>query len=254
MSSLRWTFLDIWVIAWRNLVRYVRVPSILVGYLIQPIMFFVLFVYVFGGAISGSTDAYIDFLLPGILFQTVLFGTVATAVGLSEDLNKGMVDRYRSLPMARSAVIAGRIFADTLYNVALTLLMLGMGFLFGFRFHTTFIEALAVPVITVLGSLPYFWIAAYLGVLFRNPESVQMIGFTWMFPLIFVSSAFVPVETMPSWLQPVAENNPFTLVVDGLRALSLGTPVGNDLWMGLAWSVALTAIFVPLAVSKYRRS
>jgi ABC transporter DrrB family efflux protein len=253
LTGLRWTVADAMTIGRRNLLRYLRLPQLLVFSTVQPVMFILLFNYVFGGAIRGiQAPKYIDFLVPGILAQTVLFGTVNTGIGLAEDLKGGMIDRYRSLPMARSAVIAGRILADTVRNAFVVLLMLLVGTLIGFRFQGDAIGALGTVLLAVLFGLPFSWISAWIGLTLRDPETVQVAGFVWLFPLFFISSAFVPVETMPSWLQQVARVNPFTLTVNALRDMSLGYPAGHDLVRSLAWIAALTLIASTLAIRRYR--
>ena len=192
----------------RNLLRYRRSPDLLVFATIQPVIFVLLFTYVFGGAIQTVTDNYIDFLLPGILVQTVLFGSTNTGFGLAQDLSSGLVDRYRSLPMARSAVIAGRILADTLRNMFVVTLMIGVGYALGFRFHAGIGYALGIVATLVVFGHAFSWISAFIGVSIRDAETVQVAGFVWLFPLTFMSSAFVPVSTMPDWLQVVAQVTP----------------------------------------------
>jgi ABC-2 type transport system permease protein len=253
-NELRWAVGDSLLMARRNLRRYERVPQLLVFSTIQPVMFILLFAYVFGGAIRVQTANYIDYLLPGILVQTVLFGTAATAVGLAEDLSSGMIDRYRSLPMSRGAVVAGRIVADTTRNVFVVSLMLAVGLAIGFRFHSSPPAALLVLPVAVSFGIPFSWIAALIGTSVRDPETVQVAGFIWLFPLAFVSSAFVPVDTMPSWLRPVAEANPFTVAVDSLRALSQGGDAHASLIKMVLWIVGITVVAAPLAVRAYRRA
>ncbi|MEX0761727.1 MAG: ABC transporter permease [Dehalococcoidia bacterium] len=252
-TELRWGVSDSMVMAWRNVMRYARSPDLLVFSTVQPVMFVLLFTYVFGGAISGGAGNYIDFLLPGILMQTVLFGSTQTGIGLSEDLRSGMVDRYKSLPMARSAVIAGRILADTMRNGFVVALMIGVGTAIGFRFHGGLGGALAMPFLAVATGIAFSWISAFIGVSVKNTESAQVAGFLWIFPLTFMSSAFVPVETMPGWLQGFANINPVTVTVNAARGMAQGGEVGTYLWQSLAWTAAILAVFVPLAVTKYRR-
>src|SRR5207248_10615082 len=207
----RWAVTDALAITRRNLLKYVRVPTLLVFSTIQPVMFVVLFRYVFGGAIKLPPGlSYVDYLMPGIFVQTVVFGSTQTGVGLAEDLAGGMIDRFRSLPMARSAVLAGRTLSDTVRNVFVVLLMTGVGLLIGFRFHGGFVPSVAGLGLTVLFGFAFSWISALIGMSVRDPEAAQAAGFIWVFPLIFASSAFVPVQTMPSWLQTFARNNPIT--------------------------------------------
>lgn len=252
---LRHNVADAVVIAQRNLMRYVRLPQLLAFSTIQPVMFVLLFNYVFGGALflPPDVDAYIDFLMAGILVQTVLFGATQATVGLAEDLAGGMVDRFRSLPMGRAAVMAGRTMADSLRNVFVVLLMLGVGTLIGFRVHDGLWPAVAAVALVVAFGFAISWISAFLGLITRDPETAQVAGFIWVFPLVFASSAFVPVETMPQWLQTFAEVQPISVTVDTVRALFLGRPL-DSLLPSLAWMVGILAVFVPLSIRQYRRS
>ena len=190
------------------MLAYRRQPDLLVFSTIQPVMFVLLFAYVFGGAIQTGPVDYIDFLLPGILAQSVLFGSTQTGVGLAVDVTSGMIDRYRTLPMARSAVVAGRILADTTRNVFVVGLMLGVGFLIGFRYHGTVAGAIAMPFVAVLFGQTFCWISAAIGTSVRRAETAQVASFVWLFPLVFVSSVFVPVETMPDWLEGGGREQP----------------------------------------------
>jgi ABC transporter DrrB family efflux protein len=252
-----WVVSDALVMTKRNLLRYLRLPSLLVFSTVQPVMFVLLFVYVFGGAIGAALPkgvSYKDYLMPGIFVQTVIFGSVQTGVGLSDDLAKGMIDRFRSLPMARSAVLAGRTLSDTVRNVFVVLLITAVGLAIGFRFHGTFIESIAALGLAVLFGLSFSWISAFIGMSVRDPEAAQAAGFIWVFPLIFASSAFVPIYTMPMWLQTIARNNPITHIINAIRALVLGNlPVWHSLWLALAWIVAILLVFVPLSVNRYRQ-
>jgi ABC-2 type transport system permease protein len=253
-TFLGWAVKDILALTKRNLLRYTRVPQLLVFSTVQPVMFVLLFAYVFGGAISVPSGSYIDFLIPGILVQTVVFGSTQTGVGLAEDLSKGMVDRFRSLPMARSAVLAGRTLSDLARNLFVVLLMLVVGTLIGFRFHAGFPSAVAAVLLVVACGFAFSWISALIGLAIRDVETTQVAGFVWVFPLVFASSMFVPVETMPGWLQGFARVNPVSNWVDAMRALSLGGPVTTEVLQAVAWIVGILVVFVPLAVSRYRRS
>jgi ABC-2 type transport system permease protein/oleandomycin transport system permease protein len=254
-----WVVSDALVMTKRNLLRYLRLPNLLVFSTVQPVMFVLLFSYVFGGAISVALKAqqfpykYIDYLMAGIFVQAVIFGSMQTGVGLADDLSKGLVDRFRSLPMARSAVLAGRTSSDTIRNVFVVLLMTFVGTIIGFRFHGGFVPAVAGLGLAVLFGLAFSWISAFIGMSVRDPEAAQAAGFIWVFPLIFASSAFVPVPTMPSWLQAFARNNPITHTVNAIRALTQGGPVWHDLWISLAWIIAILLVFVPLSVNRYRQ-
>jgi ABC transporter DrrB family efflux protein len=245
---------DTLVMAERNLVRLPRAPDLLIGFTIQPIMFVLLFVYVLGGAIVTPGYDYVDFLIPGILAQNIAFGGFVTALGLAEDLTKGLIDRFRSLPTARASVLAGRTVADLVTNSVSIVVLLTTGLIIGFSFHANVGEILGGVALLLLFGFAFSWIFALLGLSVSSPEAANGIGFTIIFPLTFISSAFVPVESMPSALQWFAEVNPFTVVVDAMRALWLGAPAGNSVWGAVAWSVALIAIFAPLAVAKYRRT
>ncbi len=249
-----WTLSDIAVMTRRNLLRYVRLPQLVIFSTIQPVMFLMLFTYVFGGAIRTSSSSYINYLLPGIIVQTVIFGAMQTGIGLADDLSKGLIDRFRSLPMARSAVLAGRTISDMLRNVFVVLLMTAVGFAIGFRFHEGFGAALAALGLTILFGFSFSWISAVIGMLVRNVETAQVAGFVWVFPLVFASSIFVPVDTMPHWLQAFAKASPITATVNSVRALTLGQPLGSNLWHALAWMAGILVIAVPLAVDRYRRT
>ena len=254
--SLRWTISDALVMTRRNLIRYVRIPSLLVFSTIQPVMFVLLFNYVFGGvAKSGLPPGvkYIDFLMAGIFVQTVVFGSTNTGVALAEDLDKGMIDRFRSLPMARSAVLAGRTISDMVRSAFVVLLMTAVGTLVGFRLHTGLVPALGALGLAVLFGLAFSWISATIGLAVRDVESAQTAGFVWIFPLTFASSVFVPVKTMPSWLQTVTKANPVTNAADALRALTFGGATTRPVLYSLAWIAGILAVFVPLATSRYRR-
>ena len=250
-----WVVTDALVMTKRNLLKYVRLPNLLVFSTIQPVMFVLLFSQVFGGAIEAALPPgthYIDFLMAGIFVQAVIFGSMQTGVGLADDLTRGLVDRFRSLPMARSAVLAGRTMSDTVRNVFVVLLMTAVGYAIGFRFHGGFFGAIAGLGLAVLFGLAFTWVSAFIGMAVRDPETAQAAGFIWIFPLIFASSAFVPIQTMPSWLQTFARNNPITHTVNAIRALTQGGPVWHDLWLALVWIIGILVVFIPLSVRRYR--
>lgn len=244
---------DISVVVVRNLYRYVRQPQLLVFTFIQPVMFVLLFRYVFGGAISVPGLNYVDFLMPGIIVQSISFGTAGTSVGLAEDIANGMIDRFRSLPMARSAVLAGRTLADTIRTAFTILLMGGVGALVGFRIHTDLVHTLIAMALCLYFAMAFSWIAATIGLSVTSPEAAQTGGFIWLFPLTFASSAFVPVQTMPGWLQGFANANPITVTVNAARALTLGGPTDPVLYQALAWITGILLVFGPLAIRRYRR-
>jgi ABC transporter DrrB family efflux protein len=244
---------DTLVVAERNLLRLPRAPDLLLAFTVQPIMFVLLFVYVFGGAISTpGFDDYADFLIPGIIVQNIAFGGFVTALGLNEDLKKGLIDRFRSLPMARSAVLAGRTLADVVTNLLSMVVLLVTGIIIGFSFDATIGEILLGVVLLLVFGYAFSWFFALLGLLVSSPEAANSVGFIAVFPLTFISSAFVPVESMPGALQWFAEINPFTVMVDAIRALWLDVPAGNSVLGGFAWSAAIFVVFAPLAVHRYR--
>jgi ABC transporter DrrB family efflux protein len=253
VSALAANVSDTLVLARRNLLRIPRQPDLLLAFTVQPIMFVLLFVYVFGGAISTPGYDYVDFLMPGIITQSIAFGGFVTAVGLNEDLKKGLIDRFRSLPMSRSAVLAGRTLADVATNVLSLVILVGVGMIAGFDFKSSPGEVVLGFVLMLLFGYAFSWFFAWIGLLVSSPEAANSVGFIAIFPLTFASSAFVPVDSMPSALQAFAEVNPFTIVTDAMRALWVGAPAGNSVWGAFAWTIGLIVVFAPLAVSRYRR-
>ena len=252
-SRLYWALADGLVLAKRNLVQIPRIPELLVFATIQPVMFVLLFRYVFGGAIDVGSQSYVNYLMAGIFAQTVAFGSMTTGIGLAEDLSRGLIDRFRSLPMARSAVLVGRTIADLVRNMFVVAVMLAVGLLVGFRPGGGATGWVAAIGLLLLLSFAFSWIAATIGLLVRNVEAVQPASFVWLFPLTFASSAFVPTSSMPGWLRAFAERQPITQVVDAVRGFLLDEPVGSAGWQALAWCVGMLLVFVPLAVSLYRR-
>ena len=265
------TVSDWWVLTKRNLMTYLRKPDLLVFSTIQPVMFVLLFVFVFGGAFELFLPAnltYVDFLMPGIFVQTGIFAATQTGVGLADDLQKGLIDRFRSLPMARSAVLAGRTSADTVSVAFQTVLMLVVAYLVGYRIHTSVLEALFAFAVIVGVGYVFTWVSAFAGLSLKTIEAVQAALFTVVFPFVFVSSAFVPIETFDAWLQPIAAHNPVTIWVDLVRILTLGdlitesnNPLFKDLpslatllWQSAAWAAGLLAFFYLLGVRVYRRT
>jgi ABC transporter DrrB family efflux protein len=257
---------DIAVITRRNLLFTVRLPQVLVLSSIMPVIFIVMFTYVFGGAIQqalppAAAGRYVNWLLPGLLAQFALFGGAATASGLAEDLAKGAIDRFRSLPMAGAAVLAGRTLSD-LVRLALTLtLMLAVGYGIGFRPQTSLPGLLGAVAVGLLFGYAWSWVMAVVGLVVRSAEAVQAAVYLVVFPLAFTSSVFVPTQTMPSWLQPFAANQPVTVATNALRGLVLGQGalppgrgVASQVALALLWAAAITAVFVPLAVRAYRRT
>ena len=254
MSSLRHQLADSLLLGKRNLLRFRRSPEMVIGFLVQPVMFILLFVYVLGGAIETPGFDYVDFLMPGIIVQTIAFGGFVTAIALAEDMRKGLIDRFRSLPIARSAVLAGRTLADVVTNAASLAVMLIVGLLVGFSFDANIVEIVGGLLLLLLLGYAFSWIFALLGLSSSTPEAAQQVGFIIIFPLTFASSAFVPVDSMPSWLQAFAEINPFTVLVDAMRALWIGTPAGNSIWGAVAWCVGLIVVFAPIATWRYRQA
>ncbi len=258
--ALVWAFLDAMVLAKRSVLRTLRAPELIVFVAIQPVMFVVLFRYVFGGAIQVPGGSYVNFLMPGIFVQTVAFGGVITAIGLAEDMQRGLIDRFRSLPMSSSAVVTGRTVADLVRNLFTVAIMLIVGFLVGFRPGGTIFEFLLAIAVLMGISFAFSWISAFIGLLVRSVEAAQSGGFIWLFPLTFASSAFVPVATMPSWLQGFAKHQPITVLSDALRGLFHVNPAlttGDTRWaliQSVGWIIAILAVFVPLAVIQYRHS
>jgi ABC-2 type transport system permease protein len=253
MSAFAMTVSDTLVLARRNLKRIPRQPDLLIAYTVQPVMFVLLFVYVFGGAIATPGFDYVDFLMPGIIVQSIAFGGFVTALGLSEDVQKGLIDRFRSLPMSRGAVLAGRTFSDVLLNCLSLVVLFAVGFAAGFNFIDSDVwqVALGIVLLLLLG-YAFSWVFALVGLFSSSPETANSIGFTLIFPLTFASSVFVPAESMPDGLRQFAEANPFTTVSDAVRSLWIGTPPHTDVWMAFIWCVVLIAIFAPLAISRYR--
>jgi ABC transporter DrrB family efflux protein len=259
------------VITRRNTLRVIRLPQLLVFSTIQPVMFLLLFNYVFGGAIaipgtSGGAiafgDEYINWLIPGILVQTAVFGATATALGLTEDLGAGVIDRFRSLPMARSAVLTGRTLADLVRNVFVNMLMLVVGFLMGWRFEQGVAKMLLGLAIALLFGYAFSWVMATVGLIAKTPEAAQSASFLPIFPLVFASSVFVPTETMPDWLQVFANNQPVSIVANAVRSLMipeellgpLGIEQGTLIWQSFAWIAGIIAVFGPLAVRQYKKT
>jgi ABC-2 type transport system permease protein/oleandomycin transport system permease protein len=253
MSSPIRSLRDSGVIIWRQLIQLPRIPEVLIFALIQPVMFVLLFRYVFGGAIQTPGESYVNYLMPGIFAQTVAFGAVASGIGLAEDLRRGIIDRFRSLPMSRSAVLVGRTVSDLVRNAAVVAVMLGVGLLVGFRPSGSVGAIILAFALLFLTSFAFSWIGVVIALSLKTVEAVQSAGFIWLFPLTFASSAFVPTDSMPSWLQGFAVNQPFTVVVNAVRALFLAQPVGTLVWQALAWMIGITAVMIPLATRQYRR-
>ncbi len=240
-------------LAWRTLVQVRHNPWELGDFSIQPIMFVLLFTYVFGGAIAGSTGAYLTFALPGIIVMNMLFVTMYVGTGLNTDLTKGVFDRLRSLPIARWAPLAGRISADLVKQAWSIFLLLGVGMILGFRIGTNMAALLAAIALILLFALSFSWVSVLVGVIAKDPEKVQIFGFTALFPVTFVSNVFVQTETMPGWLQPIVKANPVSILADAARGLMVGGPVATPVMQTLLWAALIAVVFAPLAVARFKR-
>jgi ABC-2 type transport system permease protein/oleandomycin transport system permease protein len=257
-QSLRWAVNDAWVLTWRNLTVWRRVPAYLVFTIVQPTIFTLLFRFVFGGAIPVAIPGgYVNYLLPGVIGQTAAFATMATAISLAIEAQKGVIDRLRVMPIARSAVLLGRLAADGFRMLVTLLVIIAVGYAVGFRFSGGVGAALGMIALAEAFGLALCCVSMFIGLALRQEEAVQAFGLIWLFPLTFVSSAFVPVQSMPGWLQAFAVNQPVTHVINALRALALGdtrvTPMGDNLWLSIVWIAAIVAVFMPLAVRAYKR-
>ena len=251
-SNISYAISDIGVITRRNMLRYIRLPQLLVFNALLNVVLLLLFNYVFGGAIRTGGIAYIQYFLPGFMVQTVVFGSTQTSVGLAEDLSKGMIDRFRSLPMSRPAFLTGRVVADAARYAILIALMIAVGSVMGFRFENSVLPILGGVALIILFGIALTWVGVFIGISVRDVETAQVAGFVWVFPLVFASSLYVPIETMPSWLQIFAQINPVTPTVDTMRALALGASVSASLWKTLVWDGVIILIFLPLALRQYR--
>jgi ABC-2 type transport system permease protein/oleandomycin transport system permease protein len=259
----RWLVGDSLVITKRNLLVWYRVPAFIVFTLVQPIMFTLLFRYVFGGAINVPVPGgYVNYLIPGVIAQTAGFTSFSTAIGLAREIQRGGIDRIRSMPSARSAFLIGRLTADVLRLTLTIVTMVGVGYAVGFRFSAGPVDAVAMVALAALLGLAVCCVSALIGLGVKDEESVQAFGLIWVFPLTFISSAFVRVQSMPSWLQGFANHQPFTEVIDALRWLALGhnarhvvnQSLGSCLWQAVAWTVGTILVFVPLATRAYKRA
>ncbi len=251
--ALYWILADALVLAKRHLVQIPRIPEELVFATIQPIMFVLLFRYVFGAAITVKGTSYVNYLMPGIFAQTVIFGATTTGIGLATDLQRGLVDRFRSLPMAKSAVLTGRTISDLVRNTFVVIVMWTVGLLVGFRPEGNVLFWFAAAALLLLTSFAFSWISATIGLLVSSVEAAQSAGFIWLFPLTFASSAFVPTQGMPDWLRAFAEHQPVSLIVNAVRSLLLNNPDVSTIWQALAWCTGILVVFIPLAVWAYGR-
>lgn len=261
-SRLGWMVTDTRTVTWRNLIAYTRVPEAIFFSSVQPIMFVLLFRYVFGGAIPVYIGPhhihipYVEYLVPGIFVQTVMFGAVSTSVGLAEDLQKGLIERFRALPMARSAVLGGRTTADLIRNVFVVVLITAVSYAVGFRIATNVGLFLAGVLVILVFAYSLSWGFATVGLSAPNAETAQLMAFPLLFPLTFASSAFVPVQTMPSWLRGFATHQPISVTIDAARSLMVGGALhsGDAWWQSLVWAAGILIVLAPLAVWRYRKA
>ena len=241
-------------LTWRSVLKIKTNAEDLLGLSLQPIMFLLLFVYVFGGAIAhGSTHAYLQYVLPGMLVQTVLFATLGTGLMLNQDITAGVFDRFRSLPIARWAPLAGAIMGDVTRYVISVIVTLGFGMVLGFRVLTNPLAAVAGCALILVFAMAMCWVSALIGLLVKTPQGVQVFGFTAMFPIIFASGLLVPIGTMPGWLQAFAKANPMTLLAEAARGLMVGGPVAVPAVESMLWALGILVVFAPLAVRVYRQ-
>jgi ABC-2 type transport system permease protein len=256
------SFFDSLIVARRNLMQIVRIPAVLVFELVQPVMFVLLFRYVFGEqfrAIPEEFGGYVSFLMPGIIVQNAIFGATTTAIGIAEDLKSGLVDRFRSLPMARSAMLAGRATSDLIKNFILLLVVVGIGYLVGFSFQNGFLNAIGMIVLVLAVSFAFSWVMAAIALSVKKLEAVQAAAFTGIFPLVFISSALVPVIGMVDWLEPVARNNPISHWANLARYFAVGEfpqmggSVEELIVLSVVWIVGILAIFMPLSIRLYSK-
>lgn len=252
-SRLYWTLSDIWVLIMRSIRHITKNPDQLLGLTLQPIMFMLLFRYVFGGAINTGGTSYVNFLVAGILIQSAAFGALTTSVSVATDVRKGIVDRFKSLPIASFAVVTGHVVGDLLRNAISATVMITVALLVGFRPEASFGQWLMIVGIIMLFTFAFSWMAAIMGLLAKSVEAVQWMGFLLVFPLTFASAAFVPTATMPTALRVFAENQPVTQVIEALRALMNGAPTGNYVVFSVIWCVAIIAVAMPLAAYLFKR-
>ena len=260
MSTFAQAVNDGMIMTWRNLKRVPRIPELAIFAILQSVMFVLLFAYVFGGAIPlPGGGSYREYLMPGIYVQTLAFASITTAVAVTDDMTKGLIDRFRSLPMARSAVLSGRTVSDVVYNVGILGVLMASGLVVGWRVHSSVGEFLLAILLLLYFTYAMAWIGVWIGLSVPSVEVGQQLGFLIIFPLTFVSNAFVPTETLPDWLQPIAEWNPFSALTAATRELfgnpnpfTTGFPGEHPVFLSLVWTTVLLAVFAPLAVRKYR--
>ncbi|MFZ6036446.1 MAG: ABC transporter permease [Patescibacteria group bacterium] len=252
-SKLYWTFADAAVLIVRSVKHITKNRDQLLGLTIQPIMFMLLFRYVFGGAIDTGGASYVNFLVAGILIQSVAFGSLTTSLSVATDLQRGIVDRIKSLPIASWGLLMGHVTADLARNIIQAIVMIGVGLLVGFRPEASLTDWLLITGMVLLFTFTISWTAAIMGLVAKTVESVQWLGFFVVFPLTFASAAFVPTDTMPGWLRFFAENQPVTHVIEAVRALMLGTPIGDHGWLAAVWCIGTIIVAIPVATYLYRK-
>lgn len=255
LQRFRWAVVDSLTIMKRNLLTWARVPAYIMFTIVQPVMFLLLFRYVFGGAIPvNAQGGYVNYLLPGIVGETAAFTSFGTAIALAQELQRGSIDRLRSMPMARSAVLVGRLGADVIRFLLTTLILVGLGYAVGFRFENGVIPAILMVILALAVGVVVCCVAAFTGLALKDQETVQAFGMIWVFPLTFVSSAFVEIHSMPGWMQAFATNQPISIFIEEMRSLALGGPLTLHAWQSLVWLVVLFGVFGSLAVRAYRRA
>jgi len=252
-NSISWVVSDAWIMTKRSILHIVRSLDQVMSLVLFPVMFMLLNVSVFGGAIDTGTISYSNYLFAGILVQTLAFGANYTTINLAVDLKEGIVDRFRSLPMASSALLVGHITADLVRNVISAVIIIAIGYVVGFRPNASLTEWLYVAGLAMLFTLAISWLSAILGLLVKSLEAAQWVGFVLIFPLTFVSSAFVPIETLSGPVRVFAEHQPLTQVIDAMRSLLVGTPLGNSGWLAILWCVGIIAVSAPIAVHMFRK-
>jgi ABC-2 type transport system permease protein len=253
LKKIYWALFDSWILIQRSLKHIFKNPDQLIGVTTQPIMFMLLFRYVFGGAISTGSTSYVNFLVAGILIQSAAFGALTTSLSVATDLHKGLLDRIKSLPIVSWGVLAGHVVADMVRNVIQSTILIGVAFLVGFRPHASLTGWLEITAIVLLFTLAFSWMAAIMGLLAKTIEATQWMGFFLVFPLTFASAAFVPTETMAKGLRVFAQNQPVTHVIEAVRALMNGAPVGNHAWLAIVWCLGIIAVTLPTATILFRR-
>lgn len=252
-SKAYWLMSDSWVLIGRSLKHIFKNPDQLLGLTIQPIMFMLLFRYVFGGAIDTGSVSYVNFLMAGILVQMLAFGSLTTSLSVATDLQRGIIDRLKSLPIASWAVMMGHVVADLVRNIISSTIMIGVGFLVGFRPSASIQDWLLIIGIVLIFTFALSWLSAILGLIARSIEAVQWMGFLLVFPLTFASAAFAPTQSMAKYLRIFAENQPITHVIEAVRALMIGMPVGNHAWLALVWCLAIMAVAIPVSLWLFRK-